>query len=346
MVIKNKGIYYIGQYGTSGYAVAAKGYIYHFHKSNIPITWEPLYFDDSQLSDKNIYDVTVKSLINKRVIYDTVILHCTPDLWPEFRKNRKELFDKKIIIGYCTWETDKLPKDWAKYINESVYELWVPSVYNRDIFKNNGVNVKISIVPHIFLRNNLPLKEFIEFYDKDIFTFYTIGELNERKNILGTVEAFCKAFTKKDKVRLLVKTHHKNYNIKNKRICENKLKSLIKKYPQHADIKVFLTQFSDESLNKLHSVGNCYISLTKSEGFGLPIFDTYNYGKKVIVTGYGGHIDFLGKDYDGLVKYKLDNSYSTQDKFYFKNDSGRWAYPDMKHATELMRGVYKKFLDF
>jgi N-acetyl-gamma-glutamyl-phosphate reductase len=57
-----KGVYYIGQYGTSGYATAAKGYLYHYFTNRIPITWEPLYFDNSRLSDDNLYDIVVDGL--------------------------------------------------------------------------------------------------------------------------------------------------------------------------------------------------------------------------------------------------------------------------------------------
>ena len=33
------GLYYIGQYGTSGYASAAKGYLYHYFTNGIPLTF-------------------------------------------------------------------------------------------------------------------------------------------------------------------------------------------------------------------------------------------------------------------------------------------------------------------
>jgi hypothetical protein len=56
-----KGIYYIGQYGTSGYASAARGYLYHYHTTGVPITWEPLYFDNSVMEDDE-YNKIVKKL--------------------------------------------------------------------------------------------------------------------------------------------------------------------------------------------------------------------------------------------------------------------------------------------
>ena len=104
------GIYYIGQYGTSGYASAARGYLYHYFTNGFKVTWDPLYFDNSKLDNNNVYDVIIKSLINKNISsYDTVIMHSTPDLWPQFWRDKQSILKNKIVIGYCTWETDSLP---------------------------------------------------------------------------------------------------------------------------------------------------------------------------------------------------------------------------------------------
>ena len=51
-------IKYIGQTGTSGYASAAKGYIADYILRNIPVSWQPLQFDNSK-NDKNYYVVDV-----------------------------------------------------------------------------------------------------------------------------------------------------------------------------------------------------------------------------------------------------------------------------------------------
>jgi hypothetical protein len=83
------------------------------------------------------------------------------------------------------------------------------------------------------------------------------------------------------------------------------------------------------------------VSLTKSEGFGLTIFDAFTYGKKIIATGYSGHVDFLGKNYDGLVKYKLGKVKNMKN---FSNDYSEntiWAYPDLKHVKKLMKSMVK-----
>jgi len=350
-ILPIKGIYYIGQYGTSGYATAAKGYLYHYFTSGIPITWHPLYFDNSKLSNDDIYDIVVKSLIKKDIYnYDVVILHSTPDLWPSFRKNKSDIFKNKIVNGYCTWETSRLPDKWTECINGCVHEIWCPSTYNEQTFKESGVTIPIRVVPHIFLPQPLPSPEQIKitnisngkYIEKDNrYTFYAIGEMNIRKGIEDTIQVFCRAFKESDPVRLILKVHYKDYTQDNKKKCEDMISAELGKYPSHPQVICLFNNMTNNEMLALHSIGDCYISLTKSEGFGLTIFDAFNYGKKVIVTGYGGHIDFLGKEYQGLVNYKLGQvsgmeSFSTN---YTSEQS--WAYPDLEHAIELMKNTIK-----
>ena len=66
-----------------------------------------------------------------------------------------------------------------------------------------------------------------------------------------------------------------------------------------------------------------------------------NYGKKVIVTGYGGQVDYLGNNYSGLVSYKLVDV-QNMDSFthgYYMQGKQQWAAPNIDHAVELMRKV-------
>lgn len=331
-------ILYIGQYGTSGYATAAKQYVADYVMRNIPIRWEPLYFDESKL-DNNYVNILAKSAINKKIDnYNTVILHCTPDLWPQYIEKHK---DKKII-GYTVWETNILKPEWIDYIN-LVSEVWCPSTYNKEVFENSGVTVPVKVVPHLFFRNTLPDKSNINIRGAidGYYTFYNVSEYNERKNIKELLEVYCQTFTSKDRVQLILKTHYKDYLAANIVYCKQEIDKIISKYPDHAHIVVLYDNLDETDLLNLHAYGDCYITLTRSEGFGLTIFDAYNYGKQVIATGYSGYIDFLGKDYKGLINYELINVDGMSSFNNNYNHSGQsWAQPDLEHTKLLMKKYY------
>ena len=342
-----KGVYYIGQYGTSGYASAAKGYLYHYFTNGIPITWEPLYFNNSKLSNDNFYDVVVASLIGKPIArHDMVIMHCTPDLWPKYWQEKPKILEGKVVNGYCTWETSLLPKHWVGYMNRCVNEVWCPSTYNKESFEVSGVTRPIRVVPHIWLPYSLPDPNDVKMVDmrsgnkieKDNrYTFYTIGEMNARKSIPETIQCFCEAFKPSDPVRLILKVHCRSYSGDNKKKCEDMLVTELKKYYAYPPIVCLLENMTSNEILALHSIGDCYLGLTKSEGFGLTIFDAFKYGKKIIATGYGGHMDFLGQTYPGLVGYKIGPVKGMETFSPNYTDDQSWAYPDLDQAIDLMR---------
>lgn len=334
-------IKYIGQSGLSGYASAAKGYIADYVLKGRHISWKPLIFDDSKNDDLYYVDVLSESVINRQINkIDTLIIHSTPDIWHEFINIKA-----KNIIGYCTWETNKLPHKWVEYINK-ISNVWVPSNFNKECFINSGVKSSIDVVPHVWHYQKLYPKNKIKIYDfenklipESKYTFYTIGEFNYRKGIEDLISIFDKFNNKYKDAQLILKLHYKTYDNQQKLYCIDKIKKLTNKLG--TSIFLVLDSLNRDQVIALHSFGDCYVSLNKGEGFGLTIFDAYNFGKKIITTGYGGHVEYLGTDYDGLVNYKIDKVRG-MDKFstYYSSDQ-EWAYPDLEHAYDLMKKYYE-----
>lgn len=349
--LREKGVMYVGQYGTSGYATAAKGYIYDFIVKGVPVSWIPLKFDDSVLSDDTPYNILVKTAIDKPLAeVSTIFLHCTADLWPKYKEENKDKFQGRNIIGYTVWETNVLPEKWSDFINQSVNEVWCPSTYNEQVFRESGVTIPLRVVPHRFLRADLPARHNIQMgicggetltHNPNVLTFYSISELNERKNVPALIEAYCKAFTQKQDVRLVLKVHYKNYIPENVTYCIGKITQILRQYPDHAPVQLIAKNLSELELLALHSLGDCCVSMTRSEAFGLTLFDAFNYGRKVIAPGYGGHVDYLGKDYAGLVSYTLEDVKNMEGftHGYYMQGKQQWANPNIDHCVEIMRQV-------
>ena len=78
-----------------------------------------------------------------------------------------------------------------------------------------------------------------------------------------------------------------------------------------------------------------YVSLHRSEGFGLTLAEAMALGKPVIATGYSGNLDFMDADTSHLVDYQL---VPVRDGGPFYR-GGRWAEPSIAHAAQVMRQV-------
>jgi len=333
----NPNLLYIGQYGTSGYASAAKCYIADFIMKGINVCWKPLYFDDTVLGNDNYINIIAKSAIGKKVDCEFMFIHSTPDLWPDYVDD----FDKFIgVQGFTTWETTKLPKRWVECMN-MVPTILCPSKFNQTTFKNSGVTSNIVVHPHIFFhrgvvgkKENVKIQGFDgKIADTKKFTFYCIAELNERKGIVDLLECFEKGFKNNSNVQLILKLHYKNYHEDNVKYCIDKILSHYSgKIPDN--VIVLIKNMSDTDILWLHNFSDCYVSLNRGEGFGLTIHDAFNYGKKVITTGFGGQIEYLTENC--LVDYKLEPVSGMEE---FSSNYGTdqlWAIPNKEHVIEKM----------
>jgi glycosyltransferase involved in cell wall biosynthesis len=170
---------------------------------------------------------------------------------------------------------------------------------------------------------------------KNKYTFYSIGELNFRKGIEDLVTVFDKFNDNYPDTQLLIKIHYRDYHPTNRQYCINTINKLTNKLG--TSVYIILDNLSNRDIVGMHSFGDCYVSLNKGEGFGLTIFDAFNYDKKVVTTGYGGQVDYLGLDYNGLVKYKIDKVSGMESFSTNYSVDQEWAYPDLEHAYELMK---------
>lgn len=167
-----KGIKYINPiFDGSGYSQAGRQYVLALHKLGIPITISPVSFELAKPSlgeDEKI----LRSLVNKKIDYNIVLCHTTPEFWEKFKE------PDKIFIGYTIWETSKLHSSWPKYINDTADLCMVGCDWNVGVFKDSGVSVPIVNIPHIIdaneFKNITPYN--INGIDTSAYVYYFIGQ--------------------------------------------------------------------------------------------------------------------------------------------------------------------------
>lgn len=116
-----RGIKYIGPcMDFSGYGEASRNYIFSLHEKGVPITVFPRNFDPNPppIADEEKKEV-LNSLIGKKIDYDVVIIHLTPDLYPMYAEKGK------YNIGFSAWETSLIHPKWV-HACTVLDEMWVP----------------------------------------------------------------------------------------------------------------------------------------------------------------------------------------------------------------------------
>ena len=159
---------------------------------------------------------------------------------------------------------------------------------------------------------------------------FDMGSCGERKNPLGLVRAFRRAFPGDEAVTLVVKVSRGETN--------PTLWAALR-LAAAADARVTLIDRvmpRDEAMGLL-ACCDCYASLHRAEGLGYALAEAMLLGKPTVATGYSGNLDFMTPETSHLVRYELVKVGPGLPPY---DADAEWAEPDEVHAAELLAGVY------
>ena len=288
-------------------------------------------------------DPDLLELLNTPVQCDVNLMHVLPELFPQL------VVESAINVGYTVWETDRLPSHWPSLF-AGLDKLLVPCEFNRSIFQFSG-GPDVAVIPHIAQRfppqnKSAVRSEFRKNHciSDTTWVFYSINAWVPRKAILETLHAYCLAFEQADDVCLILKTDSRGQDpgVRNQhrfRETRDMVTELLANYPDPPRLILIDRRLTEQEMDDLHAAADCYFSLTHGEGWGLGAFDAATVGNPVIITGWGGQLDYLPAEYAFLVEYDLGGipqmirweSYESQQN---------WAVASIGHALELLTYSY------
>ena len=176
--------------------------------------------------------------------------------------------------------------------------------------------------PPSLARADLGLPEDAFFF---LFVFDFFSTL-QRKNPLGLIDAFTRAFPEPGRALLYLKSINGSAPRQTWRACERRR--------QGAGHRALRRLFEGDRLTALTALCDCYVSLHRSEGFGLTIAEAMSFGKPAIATGYSGNLAFMDAESSYLVPFEL----ATLDEAVGPYPAGtESADPDLDEAARLMR---------
>lgn len=248
-----------------------------------------------------------------------------------FRKSGADYFRNKYNIGFWYWELSVFPEEWLDRF-ALFNEIWVASSFCQEAISRVSPIPVIKIPPSVVINDTKKIdrKCFALKDGQYLFLFiFDFLSFPERKNPLALIESFKKAFRPGENVRLVIKSTNseKNPGLRQRLLnsAEGLNISFMDEYLDKADVHSLMAQC------------DCYVSLHRSEGFGLTIAEAMYLGKPVIATAYSSNTDFMNVNNSFPVKYRLVEI--EEDIGPYKKGN-LWAEPDVAHAAELMRMVF------
>jgi glycosyltransferase involved in cell wall biosynthesis len=162
-----------------------------------------------------------------------------------------------------------------------------------------------------------------------LFSFDFLSVL-ERKNPLGLIKAFSRAFAPGEGPRLVIKTINGD-----RRMTEmEKLRYAVRGRPDIVLMDGYLGAIENASLTALC---DCYVSLHRSEGFGLTIAEAMALGKPAIATAYSGNLEFMTAENSYLGPSQRCQVGPEREPYPAES---YWSEPDVVAAADLLKHIY------
>jgi glycosyltransferase involved in cell wall biosynthesis len=279
-----------------------------------------------------LIDIDATDPLAQHPVHRVSLYHVNADRTLAVHNQLPQLFEASAYnIGCWHWELPELPDEWIAAA-APLDEIWAPSA-----FVQSAISRKVTI-PVVHMPHGVEVTELEPCAPEELgvprgrFTFLCMFDLDsvmERKNPLGAIEAFRRAFPTESSAALLVKAGR----AANHRDEYEGLQRRLRDVPN-----VYLTDrmLPRARVNGLIAASDAVVSLHRSEGFGLILAEAMCLGKPVIATGWSGNMDFMNVANSCPVRYDL----VTLERAYGPYAAGQqWAEPDLDHAAELMQRV-------
>lgn len=248
-------------------------------------------------------------------------------------------FAQSYSIIVAPWELPRAPEAWRHKVG-FFDEMWAQSAFVAAAYRPIFAKPIVIVPPCIDLSSDIVPNRQKFGLDANRFYFLFAFDFNSfpsRKNPEAILNAFHLSFgNRNDDVGLILKTSGTGdrypglmreieaATVNDKRIL------VLRGDWKHAD---FLTLLAST---------DSYVSLHRSEGFGMGMAEAMLLGKPVIATGFSGNADFLTADTGYPVPYALR---PVQPGEYPYSQGNTWAEPDLKAAAEMMRDVATRSLE-
>ena len=281
---------------NSGYGVHSRQvFEFLYNLSNIELVVECLNWGQtSWLINKDLEDGLVGKIMSKSKkvegTFDLTIQVQLPDEWDT------TLGNKNIGITAAV-ETDKCNHKWVEACNK-MDMIIVPSAFTKKVIKRSGVLFSpIHVIPEWFnqeiLNDKSPDLKDERFQFKNKFNFLLVAQLtainpdDDRKNIFNCIKWILEEFDGED-VGIVLKTNSgKNTSI-DRKLTINTLNAYIRNInaKNRGKINLLHGALTTKEMASLYNHPNidCFASVTRGEGYGLPLVDSAAAGLPVVAT--------------------------------------------------------------
>lgn len=268
----------------------------------------------------------------RRSDYDTTIVCVNPDNSFYLRTQAPlNVLGERYVIGNWYWELPELPDEWLKEF-EFVDEVWAASRFIAGAVSAKTSRPVVYMPPVVQLSASAAVSRAELGLPEDRYLFLAMFDTNsvlQRKNPLGVLRAFKRAFPpgSEARVALVMKFNNPDYR-------QPLLQSVREEMAGLENVFILDRIMTRAEVTSLLKACDCFVSLHRSEGFGLGPAEAMLLGKPAIITNWSGSVDYMTDDNSIAIDYELVKL--GQDYGPYKAHQS-WAEPDLDQASYWMK---------
>ena len=239
-------------------------------------------------------------------------------------------------ILFNVWESTEQPAAFMQKL-ELYDQVWVPSEWQRSCMIAQGVPEEfIKVVPEGVDASIYKLPDAQPDLNPSPFVFVHVGQWQPRKSTLEICQAFINAFPIDQYPDVFLSLSADTL------FPSDEYKSTEERLEAYGvnDPRIVPIHFEERKdyVERLQGA-QCFVSCSRSEGWGLPIIEAIACGVPAIVADFGGSTEYA-KD---AINVRIKELRKPHGIYGGWDVPGEWGEPDYGHLAECMKMVYENY---
>jgi FkbM family methyltransferase len=244
-----------------------------------------------------------------------------------------------LTLALFFWEESLVPAETIAQLATSFDGVLAPTAFVAKALIDSGLAIPVRVLGHAPSLD--PFRRLRQ--DRaaagrpthDRFTFLHVSSCFPRKGVDALLAAYATAFRRTDPVRLVLKGFPNPHND-----VAEQLARLQDADPEAPEVELIDRDLDAAALHALYRQADVMVLPTRGEGYNLPAAEALAAGLPLIVTGVGGHMDFVaGRPEDDvrLLAYRLAPAGS-----HLSTPFSLWAEPDQDDLVAALREAVQR----